>query len=297
MTEVEISDLSFGYTKDSLILKDICLSLKGPQLVSVIGPNGVGKSTLIHCIDNILSPTGGQVSVDGVPVTEYRPKDFAKKVGYVPYTSGDSFPMTVVDTVLMGRNPHHKWKSLHDDMVVVEEAMRMMDVSDLAMRQFNELSAGQHQRVMLARGIAQEPEILLLDEPTANLDIRHQMDVIRLLKTLSVEKGIMVIMISHDLNLAAKYSDNIVMMSEGTIYAAGTPEEVITAGNIKHVYDVDSEVIVKEGRPFMVPQDPEFAAGEATGVLYVPVHRWRARHGRSVSCRGPGGAVREVHPP
>ena len=258
MTQIDIDDLHFEYSKDALILKDISISLKGAQLISIIGPNGVGKSTLIHCIDRILSPTKGTVLVDDQNVMEYRPKDLAKKIGYVPYTSGDSFPMTVVDTVLMGRNPHHKWKSLHEDMIVVEEAMRMMDVSDLAMRQFNELSAGQHQRVMLARGIAQEPEILLLDEPTANLDIRHQMDVIRLLKDLSVKKDIMVIMISHDLNLASKYSDNIIMMSEGSIYAVGTPEEVINEDNIRHVYDVESEIIIRDDRPFMIPKDPEF---------------------------------------
>ncbi len=258
MTEVTIDGLFFEYSKDAIILNGIDIKMKEAQLISIIGPNGVGKSTLIHCIDHILSPSKGVVMVDDINVSDYRPKDLAKKIGYVPYTSGDSFPMTVVDTVLMGRNPHHKWKSLHEDMIVVEEAMRMMDVSDLAMRQFNELSAGQHQRVMLARGIAQEPEILLLDEPTANLDIRHQMDVIRLLKELSVKKNIMVIMISHDLNLASKYSDNIIMMSEGRIYAVGTPEEVITEANIKHVYDVDSEIITKEGRPFMIPRDPEF---------------------------------------
>lgn len=274
MTEIEIKGLFFEYSKNATILNGIELTVKGAQLISIVGPNGVGKSTLIHCIDRILSPTQGYVLVDGKDVSEYPPKELAKKIGYVPYTSGDSFPMTVVDTVLMGRNPHHKWKSLHEDMIVVEEAMRMMDVSDLAMRQFNELSAGQHQRVMLARGIAQEPEILLLDEPTANLDIRHQMDVIRLLKELSVKKNILVLMISHDLNLASKYSDNIVMMSEGKIYAVGTPDEVMTEENIRHVYDVDSEIIIKEGRPFMIPKDSALTEcerdGESSFSITVP---------------------------
>lgn len=266
MTQVTIQDLSFGYTDDTLILDGISLSIANPQLVSIIGPNGVGKSTLIHCINRILSPTKGVVMIDGQDVKEYKAKDLAKKAGYVPYASGDSFPMTVVDTVLMGRNPHHKWKSLHDDMVVVEEAMRMMDISDLAMRNFNELSAGQHQRVMLARGIAQEPEILLLDEPTANLDIRHQMDVIRLLKKLSQDKGIVVIMISHDLNLASKYSDNVIMLYDKGIYAVGTPYDVITADNIKHVYGVDSKIETHEGRPFMIFEDPSFRPEISDGI-------------------------------
>ncbi len=267
MTEIIIEDLDYSYSKDALVLKDISLSMSNPQLISIVGPNGVGKSTLIHCIDRILSPTHGTVVVDGMDVTEYPPKDLAKKIGYVPYSAGDSFPMTVVDTILMGRNPHHKWKSLHEDMKIVEEAMDLMDIKPLAMRNFNELSAGQHQRVMLARGLAQQPEILLLDEPTANLDIKHQVGVTRLLKQLSASKGIIVIMISHDLNLAAKYSDNIIMLSKGSVFAVGKPDEVITADSIREVYGVDSEVIQSEGRPFMIVKDSEFEFEDTGGKI------------------------------
>ena len=258
MPQISIDDLEFSYSKEAIILHDITLDISNPQLISIIGPNGVGKSTLIHCINRILSPSKGTVLVDDMPVSEYNIKDLAKKIGYVPYTSTDTFPMSVVDTILMGRNPHRRWNSLKEDLRVAEEAMEMMDISHLAMRPFNELSAGQHQRVMLARGLAQEPEILLLDEPTANLDIRHQMDVIRLLKRLSVERGLVVVMISHDLNIASKYSDNIIMMSKGSIYAVGRPMEVITPENIKEVYDVDCEVIMSEGRPFMIIRDSDF---------------------------------------
>ncbi len=270
MTEIIIEDLDYSYSKDALVLKGISLSMSNPQLISIVGPNGVGKSTLIHCIDRILSPTHGTVVVDGMDVTEYPPKDLAKKIGYVPYSAGDSFPMTVVDTILMGRNPHHKWKSLHEDMKIVEEAMDLMDIKPLAMRNFNELSAGQHQRVMLARGLAQQPEILLLDEPTANLDIKHQVGVTRLLKQLSASKGIIVIMISHDLNLAAKYSDNIIMLSKGSVYAVGKPDEVITADSIREVYGVDSEVIQSEGRPFMIVKDSGFEFEDTGGRIETP---------------------------
>lgn len=272
MVQVDIQDLEYSYFQEAIVLNGINISIRKPQLVSIIGPNGVGKSTLIHCIDRILQPTKGTVLVDEKPVTEYGAKELAKVVGYVPYAATDTFPMTVVDTILMGRNPHRKWKSLHDDMVVVEEAMELMDIKPLAMRNFNELSAGQHQRVMLARGLAQEPQILLLDEPTANLDIRHQMEVTRLLKTLSVRKGVMVVMISHDLNLAAKYSDNIIMLSKGKVFAVGTPEEIITAENIREVYGVESEVIQSEGRPFMIIKDPSFENCGCEGEIEASVH-------------------------
>ena len=189
--------MEFSYSKDVVILNGIDLDISGPQLISIIGPNGVGKSTLIHCLDRILKPTKGTVMLDDQNVDDYQAKELAKKMGYVPYTSGDSFPMTVVDTVLMGRNPHRKWKSLHQDMIVVEEAMRMMDISDLSMRYFNELSAGQHQRVMLARGIAQEPEVLLLDEPTANLDPDYSEKILRLLETIHAQ-GTTVLVATQD---------------------------------------------------------------------------------------------------
>lgn len=262
MTEVSIDDLYYSYSEEAVILKGISMNIREPQLVSIIGPNGVGKSTLIHCMNKILSPVAGTVMIDGKAVKDYEIKELARKVGYVPYTSSDTFPMTVVDTILMGRNPHRKQSTLKNDLAIAREVMEMMDISHLAMRPFNELSAGQHQRVMLARGLAQEPEILLLDEPTANLDIKHQMDVIRLLKELSVKKGLMVIMISHDLNIAAKYSDNVIMMSKGQIYAVGRPADVITADNIREVYGVESEILLSDGRPFMMVKDSSFSSSE-----------------------------------
>ena len=273
MAQIDITELEYSYSQEAIVLKDICISVKKPQLISIIGPNGVGKSTLIHCIDRILKPTKGTVLVNEKQVEEYGAKELAKIVGYVPYAAGDSFPMTVVDTILMGRNPHKKWKSLHEDMIIVEEAMEMMHIKHLAMRNFNELSAGQHQRVMLARGLAQEPKILLLDEPTANLDIRHQLEVTRLLKRLSAEKGIMVIMISHDLNLASKYSDNIIMLSKGKVFAVGKPEDVITAENIHRVYGVESDVITVEGRPFMIIKDEDFVRVESEGEIDATTYK------------------------
>ncbi len=255
--KIEIEGMSFGYAGVP-VLEDITLSIRGPQLVSIIGPNGVGKSTFIHCINKILSPTAGTVLVNDIDVSQAAIKDLAKEIGYVPYSANTSFPLSVVDTVLMGRHPYSGWNTLNDDLAIVYSALRLLHIDHLAMRNFNELSAGQHQKVMIARGIVQEPKVLLLDEPTSNLDIKHQIEVTRILRELSQNKGILVIMISHDLNIAAKYSDHMIMMSEGRIFDVGTPGEVLTADNVKAVYDVDCRVIDDSGRPHIIMQDGQF---------------------------------------
>jgi iron complex transport system ATP-binding protein len=252
--QITIDGLQFSYTSTP-ILDNVNADLSGHKLVSILGPNGVGKSTLIHCINKILTPKGGTVMIDGKDVKEITIKEMSKIVGYVPYSANDSFPLSVVDTVMMGRHPHSKWGSLDSDLRIVYETLEMLGISHLAMRSFNELSAGQHQKVMLARGLAQEPRILLLDEPTSNLDVRHQLEVTKLLRKMAEEKDILVIMISHDINIAAKYSDEILMMHQGSIFATGTPKEVITEENLKAVYGVEAKVIDDLGTPHVILRD------------------------------------------
>ena len=252
--ELKFNGMCFSYSSVP-VLENVCLDISEPQFVSIIGPNGVGKSTLIHCINKILAPTGGTVLLDDRDVAEYSQKEIAQHVGYVPYTSSDTFPLSVVDTVLLGRHPHAGWKTTDEDLEIVYTTLKQLEIEDLAMRNFNELSAGQHQKVMLARGLVQRPDVLLLDEPTSNLDIKHQLGISRLLKHLSRENGIMVIMISHDLNIAAKYSDNVIMMHKGGIFAVGTPSEVMTCENIREVYGVDCTIIDDEGTPHLIMHD------------------------------------------
>jgi iron complex transport system ATP-binding protein len=174
-------------------------------------------------------------------------------MGYVPASTNDTFSMTVLDTILMGRHPHQKVRATREDLHIAYDIMRKMNILHLAMRNFDELSAGQHQKVAIARGLAQEPRILILDEPTSNLDIRHQMQTIEILRELAVDKGIMVLMISHDLNLASMYADKIIVMSTpGVIHRIGTPEDVINADMIRYVYGVESEIVMHKGRPHVI---------------------------------------------
>lgn len=252
--DIRIKNVEFSYSSVP-VLSDISLDIGGPCFVSILGPNGVGKSTLIHCINKILQPSSGAVFIDGKDVKDISIKDLAKDVGYVPYSANDSFPLSVVDTVMMGRHPHARWNTLDRDLDIVYDTLRMLGISHLAMRQFNELSAGQHQKVMLARGLVQEPEILLLDEPTSNLDIRHQLDVTKMLKRLSEEKGILIVMISHDINIAAKFADKVILMFQGRIFDVGTPKEVITEDNLRSVYGVTSEIVDDDGRPHVILKD------------------------------------------
>lgn len=254
--DVDIDDVHFSYG-DFPILKGIDLNVNKPELISILGPNGVGKSTLIRCLNKILKPTKGVVTIDGLDVQGVPVKELAKIMGYVPCTSGTSFPITVTDAVLMGRFPHQKYGSLDHDLEIVYETLDSLGITDLAMRSINELSAGQLQKVMIAKGLAQQPRILLLDEPTANLDIRHQLNVTHLLREISRSRQVIVIMICHDINIAAKYSDKIVLMSEGRVFKIGTPDEVITAENLKTVYGVESIIVHDSGRPHAILRDDD----------------------------------------
>ncbi len=267
---ISIEGVEFGYSSTP-VLKDVTAVLEGPKFISILGPNGVGKSTLIHCINKILAPNDGTVMIDDRDVKDITIKEMAKMVGYVPYSANDTFPLTVVDTVLMGRHPHSHRGSLDSDLDIVYETLNMLGILDLAMRSFNELSAGQHQKVMLARGLAQEPKVLLLDEPTSNLDVRHQLEVAKMLKRLSREKGILVIMICHDINIAAKYSDEILLMYDGSIFDVGTPNEVITCENLRTVYGVDSRVIDDDGMPHVILKDsiPETESSEEDTSVFI----------------------------
>lgn len=244
-------DFSYG---NKQILHDINLTIDRPGLVCVVGPNGVGKSTLIKCILGICKPQKGSVRLDGKDISEMSLKDLSRIIGYVPVTSNDVFSMNVMDTVMMGRFPHQRAGMPSElDWKIVKRSMNMMKVRHLALQNFNELSAGQHQKVSVTKGLAQTPRILILDEPTSNLDVRHQLQVTETLREISHQIGMIVIMVSHDLNLSSMYADTIIIMSPpGTIGRVGTPQEVFTKDIICKIYGVECEVIDHKGRPHII---------------------------------------------
>ncbi|MBO6084031.1 MAG: ABC transporter ATP-binding protein, partial [Candidatus Methanomethylophilaceae archaeon] len=199
----------------------------------------------------------------GKDVMEMTYKDIAKKVAYVPQASGETFAMTVMDTVLMGRYPHSGYSVTLEDLEIAADSLQKMHMGEFAMRNFNELSAGQHQRVMIARGLAQMPELLMLDEPTSNLDIYHQLYTMKLLQELAHERNITVLVICHDLNVAAKFSDRVIMFCKGRVHSDGPAGEILTADTIKDVYGVSSDIIDVDEHPYVIYHSDDIDTGLA----------------------------------
>lgn len=252
--KVDVEGLSCGYG-DSRILRDVDVVLGEPGLICIIGPNGVGKSTFVKCILKLLGRDSGTVEIDGNDIDSVSRKELAKVMGFVPAGSEETFSMTVLEYVMMGRHPHKnaEGNSPELDWNISVRALKMMGIRDLAMRNTNELSAGQRQRAAIAKGLAQTPRILFLDEPTANLDPRYQLQVTERIRDISKETGMTTVMISHDLNVSAKFADEVVIMAKpGRIYAVGPPSEVITADAIRDVYGVECTVVDDDGRPHVI---------------------------------------------
>ena len=252
MIKLQAKDIIFGYDSNP-ILENVSFEIAPSRLVTIVGPNGSGKSTLIKCIDRIVSPQGGSILIDRKDVTKMSRMDVARYLSYVPQSSVRIFPTNVFDTILMGRRPHIGWLGSEGDEEKVWDVLRLLNIERLAMSNFNELSGGQQQKVLIARALVQEAEVMLLDEPTSNLDIWHQLDVMNIIRDVVKKREITAIMALHDLNLASTYSDRIIMMKRGRIVAAGDPTSVITAENIASVYRVEAAVRNLSDRPMIMP--------------------------------------------
>jgi len=245
---LHIIDLFFNYGS-MRVLEGIEAKVEGSRILSIVGPNGAGKTTLLKCILRILKPVRGSILIEERDTAYMSRKKLAKSLGYVPQNMTAKFPMTVFEMVLTGRKPYLSWRPSEHDLRITANILHEMDIEDLAMRDMEQLSGGQAQKVLLARALAQEPEYLLLDEPTSNLDLRHQLEVLDMITTLVKSKGIGAMMAMHDLNLAARFSDTILMLKEGKVFSIGTPFEVITPKTIREVYGVEVVVRKDNGYP------------------------------------------------
>ncbi len=252
---LKIKDMEFGYASVT-ILKDVTMELAESEVLGLVGPNGAGKSTLIRCIDRIISPQKGSILVDGEEIKTMSSTARAKKIGYVPQGVAQAFPTTVFDTVLMGRRPHFGWWSRKEDNEKVLDMLELLNLEQFAMRGINELSGGQQQKVFIARALTQEADILLLDEPVSALDIRHQLEVLNVIRSVVKESGISVMISIHDLNLASRFTDRLLLMYNGTVFATGPSSSVLTHDNIKQVYGVEANVSTHGGRNYIAPDKP-----------------------------------------
>ncbi|NMB86459.1 MAG: Cobalamin import ATP-binding protein BtuD [Methanosaeta sp. PtaB.Bin018] len=251
MVSITIKGLTFSYNSHK-ILDDLNVVVDDSEILGLVGPNGSGKTTLIKCIDRILKPKGS-ILLDGKEIENMSRQEVARQIGYVPQSSSTPLATTVFDTVLMGRRPHISWRVTDADLDKVAEVLERLHLGDLAMRDFSQLSGGQKQKVLIARALAQEPAVLLLDEPTSNLDMKHQLEVMETVSSLVKEKNISAVMAIHDLNLAARFSDRLVMLKDGQVYAAGEPKVLLNEANICKVYGIEAMVINALGRPYIVP--------------------------------------------
>ncbi|MCX8153422.1 MAG: ABC transporter ATP-binding protein [Candidatus Bathyarchaeota archaeon] len=255
--KIVINKLSFNYASIQ-VLKEIEFTIGAGEILSIVGPNGSGKSTLLRCINRILKTRQNTVLIDGKDINKLNLKELSKIMGYVPQSSVCTFPFTVFDVVLMGRKPYIHWSLSERDYEIVAETLDFLGIKELAMRHFNELSGGEQQKVIIARALAQEPQVLLLDEPTSSLDIKHQLEILLILQYLAQSRHCTVIMALHDLNLASRFSDRILMLKKGCIFAAGTPEIVLTEDNIAAVYGIKARVTNSVvDKPQITPLMPE----------------------------------------
>ncbi len=249
-------DLSAGYG-DSVILEGLDLAIEPGRITVIVGANACGKSTLLRTLSRLLFPRHGQVLLDGKSIHKTPPRELARTLGLLPQSPIAPDGITVADLVGRGRHPHQgmfsRWTARDDEAVAA--ALVATRTVDLAERPMDELSGGQRQRAWIAMALAQQTDILLLDEPTTFLDISHQVEVLDLLTDLNRQRGTTIVMVLHDLNLAARYADCLIAMAAGKLHVIGTPEQVLTEENVRQVFGLESRIITDptSGRPIMLP--------------------------------------------
>ncbi|MBU2694801.1 ABC transporter ATP-binding protein [Pimelobacter sp. 30-1] len=261
--QISAEDLRLAYG-DRVVVEGLTTQIPVGTVTTIIGPNGCGKSTLLRAIARLLKPKAGEVLLDGKAITSMRTRDVAKVLGMLPQSPTAPEGLTVADLVAKGRHPHQSWlrQWSRDDVAEVDAALQLTGMQALAGRPVDELSGGQRQRAWISMALAQETDVLLLDEPTTYLDLAHQVEVLDLVDKLHADLRRTVVMVLHDLNLAARYSDHLIVMRDGAIVTSGPPEEVIDAEMLREVFGLESQVLVDPVslRPLIVPVGARRAA-------------------------------------
>jgi iron complex transport system ATP-binding protein len=243
-TEIEVQEIAFQYYNQPPLLQDLSFTIAKGYFTGILGPNGSGKTTLLKCLTKLLAPQKGRIILGEQDLTRWSVREIARKIGVVPQKWEANYAFTARDLVLMGRFAHQKrfQAETAQDLAITQEAMEATNTWQLAERPVTELSGGELQRVIIAQALAQSPEILLLDEPTASLDINHQIEICDLIKALTLKRGLTVVAVFHDLNLAAQYCDRIILLKRGRLFAIGETAAVLTEANINQVYETKVRV-------------------------------------------------------
>lgn len=247
---IEVKDLVFSYPNSEQILKDISFSQDAGHCLALLGNNGCGKSTLLNCLDGILKYQKGNVVVCGKELHAMKRKEVAQTMAYVAQTT-DTSQLTVYDTVLLGRKPYISVNPTEEDHEIVRQMLHRLDLEEFSLRYIDELSGGELQKVVLARALAQKPQVLLLDEPTSNLDLYNQHEVMRIATEIAHEDGILVVIVIHDLNLALRYCDRFMLVKNGNIYRYGDAS-VIDEQTIMDVYRVRASIQMIQGKKIVI---------------------------------------------
>jgi len=248
---LKVEKLSAGYSSKKII-RELSLSFEEGKVYALLGPNGVGKSTFLKALFGLIKSYLGAIYLNGEELSKLSLKELAKRLSYLPQKTSSLPSLTVYETILLGRRPHFVFEPKEKDYAVVEDIISELSLGELAFKRLEELSGGELQKVLLARALAQEPKVLLLDEPINHLDPKNQLEILKLLRTLTRNKNLITLIVLHDLNLALRFADYFIFLKDGKVFAQGD-EEIITPELVSRIYEISVEIISFQGKKFLIP--------------------------------------------
>jgi iron complex transport system ATP-binding protein len=249
---LELINISFSYpeqeSKTQKLIDDISFKVNECDFISLMGPNGCGKSTILKLICNLLKPDKGKIILDEVLISDYTPKKLSQKIAYVPQSTNSVFPYSIFEIVAMGRNPYHSILGFEtkNDFEIINESLEMMELDKLSHKSINEVSGGEAQRTFIARALAQQPNLLILDEPNSHLDLKHQIGIFEILQKLNQQNKLTILLVSHDINHALTYSKRGILLKDGHIVCNDEIHNVLSTKNINSTFGIKSELLTSE---------------------------------------------------